>query len=44
VGLVPDQGAVQQFAPTGLHPPLHDRVVPHRQLHRIRMIGISVSG
>jgi len=25
VPLVPDQGAVQQLAPTGLHPPLHDR-------------------
>lgn len=29
VGLVPDQGAIQQSAPAGLHPPFHDRVHPH---------------
>src|SRR5271165_4899726 len=28
VGLVPDQRAVQELAPAGLHPPLHDRVHP----------------
>jgi hypothetical protein len=26
VGLVPDEGAVEQFAATGLNPPFHDRV------------------
>jgi hypothetical protein len=44
VGLVPDQGAVQELAPAGLHPPLHDRVAPHRQLHLIRVIGTDASG
>lgn len=26
VGLVPDQGAVEQFAAAGLDPPFHDRI------------------
>src|ERR1700692_4010966 len=26
VPLVPDQGAVEQFAAAGLHPPVHDRI------------------
>jgi hypothetical protein len=26
--LVPDQGAVEELAPAGLYPPLHDRVHP----------------
>jgi hypothetical protein len=26
VPVVPDQGSVEQLAPTGLHPPFHDRV------------------
>jgi hypothetical protein len=43
VPLIPDQGPVKQLAAAGLHPTLHERVVPHRQLHPIRMIGISVS-
>jgi hypothetical protein len=30
VRLIPDQGAVQQLAPAGLHPPLHDRIHPGR--------------
>lgn len=28
VALIPDQGAVQQFATAALYPPLHDRVHP----------------
>jgi hypothetical protein len=44
VGLVPDQRAVQELAPAGLHPPLHHRVAPHRQLHLIRMIDTGLSG
>lgn len=28
VGLVPDQGTVEEFAPAGLHPTFHDRVHP----------------
>ena len=28
VGLIPEQGAVQELAPAGLHPPLHDRIHP----------------
>jgi hypothetical protein len=33
--LVPDQGAVEQFAAAGSDPPFHDRVTPHRQLRPI---------
>src|SRR5690348_153932 len=39
VRLVPDQGTVKQLAAAGLHPALHDRVAPHRQLRPIRTIG-----
>jgi hypothetical protein len=44
VRLVPDQGPVEQLATAGLHPSLHDRVAPHRQLHPIRMIDTGLSG
>jgi hypothetical protein len=44
MGLVPDEGPVQKLAPAPADPAFDDRVVPHRQLHPIRMIGISVSG
>jgi hypothetical protein len=44
VALVPDQGPVQQLAPAAADPAFHDRVVPHRQLHPIRVIGTVASG
>ena len=44
VPLVPDQGAVKQLAAAGLHPTLHERVAPHRQLRLIRSIGTDASG
>ncbi|MFF1691571.1 hypothetical protein, partial [Streptomyces sp. NPDC058254] len=47
MALVPDQGAVQQFASAGLHSPFHDRVHsrhPHPAEHdldpRIRQDGV----
>jgi hypothetical protein len=43
VPLVPDQGPVKQLAAAGLHPSLHNRVAPHRQLHPVRMMGTDVS-
>ena len=30
VGVVPDQGPVEELAPAGLDPPLHDRIYPRR--------------
>jgi hypothetical protein len=44
VGLVPDQGAIQEFVAAGLHPSLHERVGPHRQLHPFQMIDTAVCG
>jgi hypothetical protein len=44
VGQVPDEGAVEKLAAASADPAFGYRVVPHRQLHLIRMIGISVSG
>ena len=44
MGLVPDEGAVQEFASASADPAFGDRVAPHRQLHPIRMIGTGVSG
>jgi hypothetical protein len=44
VGLVQDEGAVEQFGSAGADPAFHDCVGPHRRLHLISMIGIAVSG
>jgi len=44
MSLIPDQGAVEQYASASADPPLHDRVAPHRQLHLIRTIGTDASG
>jgi hypothetical protein len=42
--LIPDQGAVQEFAPTSPNPALGYRVGPHRQLHPFQMIDTAVCG
>jgi hypothetical protein len=44
VGLVPDEGAVQELAPASADPAFGYRVAPHRQLHLIRWIGTDASG
>jgi hypothetical protein len=44
VALISDQGPVQQLTPTAADPAFDDRVVPHRQLHPIQMIGTAGSG
>jgi hypothetical protein len=44
MGQVPDEGPVEKLAAASADPPLHDRVIPHRQLHPIRTIGIVASG
>jgi hypothetical protein len=38
VGLVPDEGAVQEFAAASADPAFGDGVGPHRQLHPFQMI------
>jgi hypothetical protein len=42
--LIPDQGAVQEFAPAAADPAFGYRVAPHRQLHPIGMIDTGLSG
>jgi hypothetical protein len=42
--LVPDEGAVQEFAAASSDPAFGDRIAPHRQLHPIRTIGTGASG
>jgi hypothetical protein len=44
VALVPDERAVRELVPAGLHPAFREGVVPHRQLHLICSIGTDVSG
>ena len=44
VTLVPDQGPVQQLTSAAANPPLHDRIIPRRQLHPIRTTGTDASG
>ena len=44
VGLVPDEGAVQEFAAASADPAFDDRVGPRRQQHLIQMIGTDVCG
>ena len=44
MGLVPDNGVVQELAPTSADPAFGYRVAPHRQLHLIRVIGTDASG
>ena len=44
VRVVPDQGAVLEFAPAGLHPPFRDRAGSHRRVHAVGMIGIDGCG
>jgi hypothetical protein len=44
MGLVPDEGAVQEFAAASADPAFGYRVAPHRQLHLIRVIGTDASG
>jgi hypothetical protein len=44
VGLPEDQHAVQELTTQGADEALADRIVPHRQLHLIRLIGTDVSG
>jgi hypothetical protein len=41
MALVPDQRAVQQLSPAGLHPPLHDRVHP-RHPDAAELVGLAV--
>jgi hypothetical protein len=42
MGLVPDKGAVQDFASASPDPAFGDRVGPYRQQHLIQMIGTDV--
>ena len=42
--LIPDQGAVQEFAAASTDPAFGMSVAPHRQLHPIRMIDTGLSG
>ena len=42
--LIPDHGAVQEFASASADPAFGDGVAPHRQLHLIRVIGTDASG
>jgi hypothetical protein len=44
MSLVPDKGAVQEFASASPDPAFGNRVAPHRQLHLIRTIGTGASG
>jgi hypothetical protein len=44
MGLVPDEGPVEELAPAPADPAFDDRVAPHRQLHLIRSIGTDASG
>ena len=44
MGLVPDEGPVQELAAASADPAFGDGVAPHRQLHLIRSIGTDASG
>jgi len=44
MGLVPDEGAVQELAAASSDPAFDDGVGRRRQLHPIQMIGTGVSG
>jgi hypothetical protein len=44
MGLVPDQGAIQEFAPASADPAFGDGVGPHCQRHPVQMIGTDVCG
>ena len=44
MALVPDEGTVQELTAAPPDPAFGNRVGPHRQLHRIQMIGTDVSG
>jgi hypothetical protein len=44
MGLVPDEGAVQELAAASADPAFGDAVGRRRRLHPIQMIGTSVSG
>jgi hypothetical protein len=39
-----DEHPVGDLGPGGEHEPLRAGIVPHRQLHLIRLIGTDVSG
>jgi hypothetical protein len=44
MGLVPDEGPVEELATASADPAFGYRVTPHRQLHLIRSIGTDASG
>jgi hypothetical protein len=44
MGLVPDEGAVQELAAASSDPAFGDRVGRRRRLHPIQMISTGVSG
>jgi hypothetical protein len=44
MALVPDEGAVQEFAAASSDPAFGDRVGARRQQHTVRVIGTDVCG